>query len=127
MAPGTKNQFALDLNDEVVRGSLVLQKGELIWPPPKPPSPPPGTAKAEPAAAKKEKEAPKVVDTWTETVKDTSVVGGALASALALGLASPEAFNQSLTTFALATIVGYQVTRETPNNNNKRTHSQLHP
>lgn len=57
-APGVKGQFGLDLNDEVVRGSLVLHNGELIWPPPKPPSPPPPKEAA--ADKKKEKEAAKV-------------------------------------------------------------------
>lgn len=106
-APGVKAQFGLDLNDEVVRGSLVLHNGELIWPPPKPPSPPP--PKEAVADKKKEKEAAKPVDTWSETVQDAGYTTVGLAAALSLGLASPETFNQSLTTFALATIVGYQV------------------
>ena len=29
-----KGEFAIDLNDEVVRGSIVLQDGESMWPPP---------------------------------------------------------------------------------------------
>ena len=58
-APNVKGQFGIDLNDEVQRGSLVLHKGDLIWPPPAPAAPP--TPKPEQAAAeKKEKEAPKV-------------------------------------------------------------------
>ena len=31
---GQKDHFNIDLNDEVVRGSIILNKGELMWPPP---------------------------------------------------------------------------------------------
>ena len=41
---GGKGEFAIDLKDEVVRGSIVLQDGEMMWPPPRvevsPPAPP---------------------------------------------------------------------------------------
>lgn len=31
---GGKGEFAIDLEDEVVRGSIVLQDGKMMWPPP---------------------------------------------------------------------------------------------
>jgi len=31
---GGKGEFAINLKDEVVRGSIVLQDGEMMWPPP---------------------------------------------------------------------------------------------
>lgn len=31
---GEKGEFAIDLNDDVVRGSIVLQDGKMMWPPP---------------------------------------------------------------------------------------------
>ena len=30
---GTKDHYFLDMTDDVVRGSIVLNKGELSWPP----------------------------------------------------------------------------------------------
>ena len=29
-----KGEFAIDIKDDVVRGSIVLQDGKLVWPPP---------------------------------------------------------------------------------------------
>src|SRR2546423_11188840 len=40
---GGAKSFHIDLDDEVVRGALVLRDGELLWPPPRkepPPAPP---------------------------------------------------------------------------------------
>jgi len=31
-----KDNYVIDLNDEVVRGSIILHEGKLLWPPPKP-------------------------------------------------------------------------------------------
>ena len=33
---GRQDRFYIDLNDEVVRGSVSLREGELMWPPPWP-------------------------------------------------------------------------------------------
>lgn len=45
------NLFA-DLDDEVVRGAIVLDKGKMMWPPPLPPAPPePGVPTKSPAVA----------------------------------------------------------------------------
>ena len=41
---GEQNHFNINLEDEVVRGSIILDKGTLMWPPPKPVGPPPTTA-----------------------------------------------------------------------------------
>lgn len=38
---GPKEQFNVDLNDEVVRGTIVLHQGRMMWPPPVISSPPP--------------------------------------------------------------------------------------
>ena len=47
---GTKDHFHLDMTDDVVRGSIVLNKGSLSWPPNPPIS---VAAAAKPAAAAK--------------------------------------------------------------------------
>lgn len=38
---GEKNHFHINLNDEVVRGSIILDNGKWLWPPPAPTGPPP--------------------------------------------------------------------------------------
>lgn len=40
LSMGEKGQFNVDLEDEVVRGSIVLDKGKMMWPPPAPVTPP---------------------------------------------------------------------------------------
>ncbi len=49
---GQQDHFNIDLNDEVVRGSIILNKGELMWPPPK-------VANPSPVVAPKPKKDPK--------------------------------------------------------------------
>jgi NAD(P) transhydrogenase len=31
-----KDNYYIDLNDEVVRGAIILKEGQLLWPPPPP-------------------------------------------------------------------------------------------
>ena len=98
--------FLIDLNDEVVRGSIILHEGKLLWPPPAP--------KVEPV-----KEEPKKVikappkellpsDYFKKTMKDAMVYTAGLSSLIALGTVSPNSqFTTMTTTFGLAGIVGY--------------------
>jgi len=44
---GTKDHYYVDLKDDVVRGSIILNKGTLSWPPN-----PPISVSAAPGAAK---------------------------------------------------------------------------
>jgi NAD(P) transhydrogenase subunit alpha len=99
----------VDVNDEVVRGALVLLNGEIMWPPPKreaPPAPAAPAAKPSTAAAVKGREA---------RAQARSGAGTAIALVLAaaafvgLGLVAPPSFLTHLTVFALACIVGWQV------------------
>lgn len=103
LSMGEKDHFNLDFDDEVVRGSIVLHAGKLMWPPPKP--------KEVPVAApptKVAKAPPPPPNYFMETVKSAGTYTGGLASMIALGMLSPNAaFSQMLTTFGLAGIVGY--------------------
>ncbi len=97
-----KGRLAIDLEDEVHRGMLVLQDGKLMWPPPKPvkvhvPVPP------KPAAA--HPPAKKPSSPWPGRI------GALLAIALLvpLGLFAPADFLQHFTVFLLACIVGWHV------------------
>jgi NAD(P) transhydrogenase subunit alpha len=101
---GGAKSFHLDLDDEVVRGALVLRDGELMWPPPRkdPPPPPPRTetklpvAPAKPAPPKRSALVPVAM-----AVAAVALVG--------LGLVAPPGFLSHLTVFALACVVGWQV------------------
>lgn len=52
---GEKDHYNINLNDEVVRGSIILNKGELLYPPPPSavpaPTPPPPAKKEVKAVA----------------------------------------------------------------------------
>ena len=102
---GGAANFHIDINDEVVRNSLITHDGAIVWPPPKkdpPPAPPRAPSATTPASQPK-------------TAKQSSGVGlsvtlALLAAALfALGYVAPPAFLSHLTVFALACIVGWQV------------------
>lgn len=82
---GTKDHFHISLEDEVVRGSIVVQNGQLLWPPPPPPTPAPGAATA--AAPKQTAEKPVAVEPnyFTNTLKDALLYTGGNVSHLTQG------------------------------------------
>ena len=104
--------FAIDEDNEVIRGALVLKGGQLKWPPPKPatPSPEPAgaTKRAETAAPMVAEPAPalkKAPRSW----KGTAALAAAGVALLAVGLVAPAGFLAHLTVFVLACFVGWQV------------------
>ena len=103
---GGAANFHIDLNDEVVRNSLVVHEGAVVWPPPRkepPPTPakPATAAPTTPAATTKEK---------ASGGAGLAITLGAVALALwGIGVVAPPAFLSHLTVFALACIVGWQV------------------
>merc|ERR1712168_1390783 len=103
---GTKDHYFLDMADDVVRGSIVLDKGVTTWPP----NPPISVA----AAAPPKKGAAMEVKTAAEPnpfqdgLKQALTYTGALGTITALGMGSPNgAFTNMSTTFSLGCIVGY--------------------
>ena len=104
MGGGAK--YHVDLEDEVVRGSIVLLNGQLLWPPPrKEAPPPPAKAPATKAVAKVHEPA---ATQGTGAGAAVALVVGAIALG-ALGLVAPPSFLAHLTVFALACVVGWQV------------------
>lgn len=69
---GEKDHFNINLEDEVVRGSIILQNGQLMWPPPPPPEPSPGAVPAAAAAAAVVREPPPPPNYFNLTLKDAS-------------------------------------------------------
>ena len=73
---GTKDHFHISLEDEVVRGSIIVQNGELLWPPPPPPTPAPSAtpvATSQPAA---QKPVPAEPNYFANTLKDAAMYTG---------------------------------------------------
>ena len=106
---GKDPYFNIDLNDEVVRGSIILNKGELLWPPPKVSQPSPVAAAAAPKKDAVKKEEKKVeINYFQKYLKDSLVYTGGLAGLIGLGMISPSSvFANMVTTFGLSGIVGY--------------------
>jgi H+-translocating NAD(P) transhydrogenase subunit alpha len=102
---GGAKSFHIDLDDEIVRGALVLRDGELLWPPPRkepPPAPPRPEAKLPAVAARAEKAPP-------HRAVAPVALGLAAVALVGLGLVAPPGFLSHLTVFALACVVGWQV------------------
>ncbi|WP_367142168.1 Re/Si-specific NAD(P)(+) transhydrogenase subunit alpha [Moorena sp. SIO1F2] len=106
---GGSENYRVDMEDEVVRGALVLHAGDVTWPPPKRPTPPapPKPAPEPQTAVTKEESVP-------ETKKSKGImgllwpvlVGLAL---IGLGIGAPPSFLSHFTVFILACFVGWQV------------------
>ena len=79
--PDTK-AFSIDLSDEVVRGSIVLRNGELLFPAPRPAAPPPASVVA-PESSK----GPEIlaVTPWQKASREVAVVTAGMASMVGLG------------------------------------------
>ncbi|KAL8607666.1 hypothetical protein ACOMHN_039340 [Nucella lapillus] len=104
---GEKDHYYLDMADEVVRGSIILQDGKLLWPPP-PPKVDPAAPTAAAAAAAVVKEPPPPPNYFNIALKDSLTYTAGLGTALGLGMVSPNpAFTSMVTVFGLAGIVGY--------------------
>jgi NAD(P) transhydrogenase len=108
-----KEHFYLNMDDEVVRGSIVVHQGAIVWPPPKKPAPP-APASAPAAAAPAVKAAPVVRDLAAENYRSSmrsALVGTAMLGAVAAsGYVAPNAtFAQMVSTLGLSIVVGYHV------------------
>jgi NAD(P) transhydrogenase subunit alpha len=101
---GGSKDWHIDLEDEVVRGALVLLKGELMWPAPKREAPAPALSKST-----------QVVPTKAPEPKRRSAASSALLLGLGalllvgLGQVAPPAFLAHFTVFVLACFIGWQV------------------
>lgn len=101
---GSDKQFWINLEDEVIRGSVVLKSGKLLWPPP-----PPLKLDVPKESKMISKEVNVVpVDYLGKHMKDTLALSTGLGSLLAFGAVSPNhQFSIMASTFSLASIAGY--------------------
>jgi NAD(P) transhydrogenase subunit alpha len=100
---GGAANWRVNLEDEVVRGAIVLNQGELL-PPPVKAAPPAVVAAAPVAAVAKKAEAKPASGLWSALflVLGAAALGG-------LGLVAPKEFLSHFTVFVLACFVGWQV------------------
>ena len=112
---GKAEGFHFDLDDEVVRGCLVVHEGEMIWPPPKkeqPAAPAPEAKKPEPKKPEPEveddDEEEEVAANRPPSKPPWALIGTGVAL-LGIGLGAPESFLSHFTVFVLAIFVGWQL------------------
>ncbi|MGH8559858.1 MAG: Re/Si-specific NAD(P)(+) transhydrogenase subunit alpha [Methylococcales bacterium] len=104
MTPEKNGQWVVDFDDEVVRGTTVIQDGEITWPPPPPklsatlaaPAPAPVVVK------RKKSLLPEPIR------KNLPLLLGALAFWV-IGNGAPASFLSHFTVFVLACFIGYMV------------------
>ncbi|NMF83592.1 Re/Si-specific NAD(P)(+) transhydrogenase subunit alpha [Nodosilinea sp. P-1105] len=101
---GGSENFDINLDDEVIRATTVVQGGQVIWPPPKPETPASAPVKpaATPVAVAPEPKQKGLVGQlfWP------AVIGLAF---VAIGLWAPESFMSHFTVFVLASFLGWKV------------------
>jgi NAD(P) transhydrogenase subunit alpha len=122
---GGANDYKVDVEDEVVRGALVIHDGEVTWPPPKPSAPleQPKPTQQQPVmpqtnqveASKSSHSVSLQSDKVVETSKDSKDSGSLLwlilvgLALVGVGIAAPASFLSHFTVFVLACFVGWQV------------------
>jgi H+-translocating NAD(P) transhydrogenase subunit alpha len=98
---GGATKYRVNLEDEVVRGALVVDNGEITWPPPKPKTAPPSAPK--PAASTK----PIIKEKKKSSMMPQLIAGVVIFAALVFG--APASFLAHFTVFVLAVFVGWQI------------------
>ncbi|KAI0032215.1 PNTB-domain-containing protein [Vararia minispora EC-137] len=105
--PNAPGNFALNLEDEVVRGALVVHQGNLLAPVPRAPvvaSVPPPTA-----SKKDEKKETLAITPWQRATREVATLTAGMGSAVALGKFTGPLFMTNFFTFGLAGLIGYRV------------------
>jgi H+-translocating NAD(P) transhydrogenase subunit alpha len=105
-----EGNMQVDLENEVVRGAIVLHEGKMMWPPPLPPAPPepgvPTKSAASVAVAKAASSAHGGDDSKGISPLTLVAIGIVL---LLIGYAVPDNKLSHFTVFMLAVFVGFQV------------------
>ncbi|KAG6816448.1 hypothetical protein H0H87_006003 [Tephrocybe sp. NHM501043] len=102
LSMGDNGTFRINLEDEVVRGSIVVHEGEILSPMPRvmpaPAAPPPTPLKGETAVV--------AITPWQKASREVAVVTAGMGGVVALGKATGTAFMDSFFTFGLAGLIG---------------------
>ncbi|XP_025063497.1 NAD(P) transhydrogenase, mitochondrial isoform X2 [Alligator sinensis] len=103
-----KDEFDYGTLDHVIRGTVVMKDGRLIFPAPPPKNIPQAAPVKQKTVAELKAEKASTVTPFRKTMTSATAYTAGLASLLGLGIAAPNsAFTQMVTTFGLAGIVGY--------------------
>uniref|UniRef100_A0A672NUH6 proton-translocating NAD(P)(+) transhydrogenase n=1 Tax=Sinocyclocheilus grahami TaxID=75366 RepID=A0A672NUH6_SINGR len=103
-----KSEFDYGTMDHVIRGSIVMQDGKVLFPAPQPNSVPVAAPPKQKTVQELAKEKAASISPFRATLNTAGMYTGGLASAIGLGICAPNAaFPQMVTTFGLAGIVGY--------------------
>ncbi|EEQ28645.1 NAD(P) transhydrogenase [Microsporum canis CBS 113480] len=108
MAPVEK-QYGIDLEDEVVRGSIVSHAGSILPPAPRPAPPPPPAAPKKDDAAISADTAKMELTPFQKVSREVATVTGGMGTALALGKFTGPLFMSNVFTAGLAGLIGYRV------------------
>eukprot|EP00096_Caligus_rogercresseyi_P009850 TRINITY_DN3439_c0_g1_i2.p1 TRINITY_DN3439_c0_g1~~TRINITY_DN3439_c0_g1_i2.p1 ORF type:complete len:1054 (+),score=233.86 TRINITY_DN3439_c0_g1_i2:283-3444(+) len=108
MTSDVKDTFYIDLQDDVVRGSIVLNNGTLSWPP-HPPISVSAPASTKKATTPQKSTSDPLPNYYNVYLKDSIMYTSGFGGLMALGVGSPNAaFTAMSTTLGLSCIVGYQ-------------------
>jgi NAD(P) transhydrogenase len=102
---GGDGKFVIDLEDEVVRGSIVVHNGNIL-PRVVPPPVVPPTILATPTAAEAAEAV--AITPWKKVSQEVMVTTAGMSGVLALGKATGTDFMDSFFIFGLAALVGYR-------------------
>jgi len=112
LTPEKDGRPVIDMEDDVIRGSLVCHDGEITWPPPEPKTR--AIAAAKPKKKEPEETAEQIAEREAAELKASLNrtgwmlgIGGLLC--LGLGAVAPPSFMQHFIVFVLAVFVGYHV------------------
>ncbi|CAH0557319.1 unnamed protein product [Brassicogethes aeneus] len=105
LSMGENDYFNINLDDEVVRGSMILEKGKWMWPPPTPTGPPAPLPKKAVAVPKEEQ---KALTPFKATMQNSLATTAGMGTILGLGMISPNPeFTSMMSILGLSGIVGY--------------------
>src|SRR5437016_12145826 len=105
-----KKGLAINLDDRIQRGCIILKQGELLWPPPAPAAPAGAPAPKPAAANNAHGPGAPANGAAKRKSKSANVVAGLAAILLgAAAILGPPEFIQHLTVFLLACVVGWHV------------------
>ncbi|XP_003759951.1 NAD(P) transhydrogenase, mitochondrial [Sarcophilus harrisii] len=103
-----KDDFDFGTMGHVIRGTVVMKDGKIIFPAPTPKNIPQGAPVKPKTVAELEAEKAASITPFRKTMTTASAYTAGLTGILGLGIVAPNsAFSQMVTTFGLAGIVGY--------------------
>jgi len=111
LTPEKNGVPVIDMEDDVIRGSLVCHQGEITYPPP----PPKVKAiaaqpkKKEPEETPEQKAAREEAEIKRSANRTTALLAGGGVALLAVGTVAPASFMQHFIVFVLACFVGFHV------------------